>query len=113
MRDGKSFKGRSEMHHAYVCTRTVKDGCWNKTAKLATGQVNPDVYTEGCWNKTAKLATGQVNPNVYTEGCWNKTAKLVTEQVNPNVCTEHFTKQEQNTHFFQMHMDQSPGYAIC
>ena len=92
MRDGKSFKGRSEMHHAYVCTRTVKDGCWNKTAKLATGQVNPDVYTEGCWNKTAKL---------------------VTEQVNPNVCTEHFTKQEQNTHFFQMHMDQSPGYAIC
>ena len=92
MRDGKSFKGRSEMHHAYVCTRMVKDGCWNKTAKLATGQVNPDVYTEGCWNKTAKL---------------------VTEQVNPNVCTEHFTKQQQNTHFFQMHMDQSPGYAIC
>lgn len=71
MRDGKSFKGRSEMHHAYVRTRTVKDGCWNKSAKLAT------------------------------------------EQVNPNVCTEHSTKQEQNTHFFQMHMDQSPGYAVC
>ena len=92
MRDGKSFKGRSEMHHAYVRTRTVKDGCWNKSAKLATEQVNPDAYTEGCWNKSAKLAT---------------------EQVNPNVCTEHSTKQEQNTHFFQMHMDQSPGYAVC
>ena len=39
MGDDKSFKGRSEMHHAHVCTLTVKQGCWNKAAKLVTEQV--------------------------------------------------------------------------
>ena len=39
MGDDKSFKGRSEMHHAHVCTLTAKQGFWDKTAKLVTEQV--------------------------------------------------------------------------
>ena len=42
-----------------------------------------------------------------------KTAELVTERGNPNVYMEHSTKQQQNTHLFQVPMGQSPGCSTC
>lgn len=35
-------------------------------------------------------------------------------QLNPTgICTQHFTQQQQNTHFSQVHMEHSPRETIC